>query len=75
MKQEDAITLIKKEYLNTKKDYMPFNTKHEGYAFIQESLDSLWDTIKFEGKEEELRMKASQVSAMALRFLIDLIGR
>jgi len=54
-----------------------FNSVHEGYAIIKEELDELWDEIKKkESDRDSTRMtkEATQIGAMALRFLIDLCG-
>jgi len=75
---EENIELIVEEYLRAIDKFKPFNSHHEGYAVIKEELDELWDVIKnkknystLEELREALREEATQVAAMALRFLVD----
>jgi RNAse (barnase) inhibitor barstar len=55
-----------------------FQSCHEGYAIILEELDELWDVIKNnEGKCGEMKRyrlmeEATQVAAMAIRFIYDM---
>lgn len=56
--------------------YPKFNSRHEGYAILQEEVDELWDEIKKNhSKDEEamkkMRKEAVQVAAMAMRFIYD----
>lgn len=49
---------------------------HEGYAVILEELDELWAQIKddkraAEQRRQDMQREATQVAAMALRFLMD----
>lgn len=51
-----------------------FNSAHEGFAVLAEEVDELWDEVR--GKQgarsrERLYREATQVAAMALRFMID----
>jgi hypothetical protein len=58
--------------------FPPFNSAHEGYAVILEELDELWDEIKNNkesGAEYRQRIEATQVAAMAMRFLLFLWER
>ena len=50
-----------------------FNSQHEGYAVIKEELDELWDAIKTHAPGHELAKEAIQISAMAERFIADLL--
>jgi hypothetical protein len=53
-----------------------FNSPHEGYAVIQEELDELWETVKADfGRATVAREEAIQVAAMAVRYVLDLIGK
>ena len=55
-----------------------FNSAHEGYAVILEELDELWDEVKKNQKTrsvERMRYEATQVAAMALRFIEDVCDR
>jgi len=51
-----------------------FNSMHEGYAVIKEELEELWEEIKKQprrGKYADLKMEATQLAAVAIRFLYD----
>lgn len=72
--EEAAIKEVVNEYLRAVKKFGPFHSAHEGYGVILEELDELWDEIK--AKEELrnttlMRDEATQVAAMALRFMVD----
>lgn len=56
--------------------FPPMQSAHEGYAVILEELDELWELIKADKADpaqraEAMRREATQVAAMALRFLLD----
>lgn len=81
MEEDRAIFLTKEELHKASAMYMPFRSYHEGYAIVKEELDELWDEIKnthynrYDGKNEhneDIKKEAIQVSAMILRFLVDL---
>jgi hypothetical protein len=76
MKKTEALILISNEVDNAIQKHPPFFTQHEGYAIIKEELDELWEEIKrihnYKERNDKIRKEAIQVSAMALRFLIDL---
>ena len=47
---------------------------HEGYAFILEELDELWDEIKVrqsKRRPKKMKREAIQVAAMAMRFVLE----
>ncbi len=48
---------------------------HHGYAVILEELDELWDEVKQQhgGNQVRLLAEALQVSAMGMRFIIDIL--
>lgn len=56
--------------------YPLFNSAHEGWAIIQEELDELWDVVREKqrhpGRSVRLRREATQVAAMAIRFLLEM---
>jgi len=75
MKSEQAVRLIIEEYGRAVKAETPFNSAHEGYAVMLEEMDELKSEIwKKPAKRypAHMRIEATQVGAMALRFLIDL---
>ena len=54
-----------------------FNSYHEGYAVIKEELDELWEEVKKYPKQDNdnLKKEATQIGAMALRFIYDLLQK
>lgn len=73
MDKNDAMVWIAKEY--DAAGERRFKSAHEGYALILEEMDELWDEIKkHPSRRSDLKMakEASQLAAMAMRFLVDL---
>lgn len=65
---------VVKEYQRACADWPPFNSAHEAYGTLLEEVDELWDEVKVKQKNRDLmkmRKEAIQVSAMALRFIVD----
>lgn len=63
------------ELMAASNKFGPFNSAHEGYAVLAEEVDELWDEIKAKQgsrNSENLRKEASQVAAMAMRFIYDI---
>lgn len=55
--------------------YPPFSSLHEGYAILLEEVEELWDEIKKSPRKRDaakIKEEATQVAAMATRFLVDL---
>ena len=71
MEAKEALDMIKREYNNAAFKFREFNSPHEGYAVIKEEFDELWDEIKANDHKKAIK-EATQVGAMALRYLIDL---
>lgn len=70
-----ALHLVAKEMASACGRYPKFASAHEGYAVLLEEVDELWLEIKKNPKKRDpaaLREEATQVAAMALRFLIDI---
>lgn len=74
-------TLIEKvllEVLRAQQLFPPFNSGHEGHAIIREELDELWEAVKLKqstvGRDDKMQKEATQVAAMAIRFLIEQEG-
>ena len=70
------ITDIKIEYGRACSLHPKFNSRHEGYAILQEEVDELWDEVKtnhLKTPKSKVKMKkeAIQVAAMAIRFIED----
>jgi hypothetical protein len=54
----------------------PMLSAHEGYGLILEELDELWDEVKKKKRLRDRKLmttEAMQVSAMAARFIVDLL--
>lgn len=52
-----------------------FHSYHEGYAVLLEEVDELWAAIKLKPgmrNPEYIKAEATQVAAMAIRFVADL---
>jgi len=76
MNKTQAIELVNDEVKRAISIHKPFHSPHEGYAVIKEELDELWDEIRklqgFWDRNDGLKKEAIQLTAMSLRFLIDL---
>lgn len=73
--KKEALLNIENEMFEACKKFPPFHSCHEGYAIIKEELEELWDDIKIKPRNmKKIEEEATQVGAMALRFLIDLCG-
>jgi len=69
----NAFGLILKEFAHANKTYEPYNSAHEGFAFLKEEVDELWEEIKKKPQDydmEAMTKEAAQIGAVALRFLI-----
>ena len=69
-----AQRIVEKELLHAITRYPAHNSAHEAYAVLLEEMDELWDEVKKSSKrrdEEALLEEATQVAAMALRFIVD----
>src|SRR5204862_1446962 len=50
-----------------------FTSPHEGWAVIKEELDELWEHVRSNsGRFDGARTEAIQVTAMAIRYVLDL---
>jgi len=75
MERMEALNLVIREFQRATENHGRFNSNHEGYAVIAEELDELWDEVKKKGEVrdvDKLREEACQVTAMGLRFMVDL---
>lgn len=70
----DAIlSEIRSEVLRARRKHEPMNSPHEGYAVILEEVDELWEEVKKNnGRELSALEEAAQVSAMGVRYILDL---
>ena len=75
VKVSQAVNEVYAELQRARSLYGPFASPHEGYAVIKEELDELWEIIRGHGRlPGSLREEATQVAAMALRFMLDVTG-
>lgn len=73
MKVNEACMLVVKEVERATEKHGPIRSSHEGVALIQEEMNELWAAIgTAKRRDESMKTEAIQVSAMAMRFLIDL---
>jgi len=73
--KEEALQLVSDEYDRAVKKFGAFHNAHEGWGVIREEYLELEDEIKKKQKDysyESMRKEAKQLSAMALRFIIDI---
>lgn len=71
-----AMEEVRKELLGATMNHGKFASAHEGYAILLEEVDELWDEVKKRHKSNRrMRAEASQVAAMAIRFMIDITSR
>lgn len=76
-KDRQEILIVSQELNRAMSIHKPMNSAHEGYAVIKEELEELWDEIKKKECErniEHMKEEAIQLSAMGLRFIIDVCG-
>ena len=69
-------TAVWNEFRSASSKFKRFNSGHEGFAVLKEEVDELWEVVKLnKAKHPErsdlMRKEATQVAAMALRFLHD----
>jgi hypothetical protein len=73
---EQLLIDIRIEFEQASDKYPPFNSAHEGLAIIQEEFEELKAEV-FKKKSERyypgMREKATQLAAMSLRFLVDVV--
>lgn len=76
MNTDKAFDVVRQELERATGKFGCFASGHEGYAVIKEELDELWEEIKKRpGGSTNLRLgrEATQVAAMAIRFLVDIV--
>ena len=68
-----AFVKLMDEFEKAEDTYKPYNSAHEGFAFLMEEVDELWEEIKKKPQDydmEAMTKEAAQIGAVALRFLI-----
>lgn len=76
MKFSKAQQQVLVEYGKFNDGEVPFNDLYQAYAWLQESLDSLWAAIKNDDCEKgkgrsEARKQAAELGARALSLMVD----
>lgn len=79
MKKEDyekTTAEVLKEVIRAKTLFpVDFHNQHEGYAVIREEIDELWDEVKKNQRNYDIknqRKEAIQCAAMCIRFATEL---
>lgn len=75
MRLETALADVLEEVKKATANWGSFHSAHEGYAILQEEVDELWDLVKVNQRRHDrraMRKEATQVAAMAIRFMLDL---
>lgn len=71
-----GLALVNAEIRRAEARHKPMNSPHEGHSVIREEVDELWDHVKADtGRTEEAGKEAIQVSAMGLRYYVNLIQK
>lgn len=65
----DHLVKVMDELKQAEAKWPAFRSYHEGYAIIREELDELWEEIKGQRSYTGLYEEATQVAAMAVRFM------
>ena len=74
MVMEHAYEAVNQEYQYASKEFPPFNSPHEGLAVIEEEFEELKREVFKKPSERDwskMENEATQLAAMAMRFLID----
>ena len=70
-----AVDRVTRELDGARATFPAFNSAHEGWAVLREEVDELWEEVKQRQPDRErMRKEATQVAAMAIRFLHDVCG-
>ena len=69
---ETIVAIVRAEVERATGLHGPMRSRHEGYAVLLEEVDELWDEVKKRNPDPvALRKEATQVAAMAIRFVLD----
>lgn len=74
---DDIVNQMKRECRNSIEINGDFNTLHEGFAFLKEEVDELWEEIKKNPKNNNdvaIIIEAIQVGAMAMAIILKCKG-
>ncbi len=71
-----ALLAVASELNKARGKFPKFNSLHEGYAVLREEVDELWEEVKRKTRTRgTLRGEATQVGAMAVRFMVDAVPK
>jgi len=68
---------VRSELFRAMRKHAPMYSPHDGYGKLLEEVEELWDEIRKKEKhhsKERMRGEAIQIAAMALRFIIEVLG-
>lgn len=70
---DTILSYVEDEVQHAMNKHGSMNSPHEGFAVIKEELDELWEEIKKDnGRSEAAMTEATQIAAMAVRYIYDL---
>lgn len=76
MNMSTALRIVEIELQLAELRHKPMNSPHEAKAVIEEELDELWEHVKDNtGRCTGAAHEATQVAAMGLRYLVNLIDQ
>lgn len=66
---------IRNELIKAMKKHPPLHSPEEGHAVLRKQFDQLWDEVKAgRGVQQSGLHEATQVGAMAVRYIVDLFN-
>ena len=72
-KLEDILSVVVEEYVAASSKFGAFKSGHEGLAIIQEEFEELKEAVFWPHKTDgDATTEATQLAAMAIRYLIDI---
>jgi hypothetical protein len=70
---DGILAMVREEVLAAAIKHRPMNSPHEGISVMREEFDELWDHVKADtGQTDDAMDEAIQVSAMGVRYVLDL---
>lgn len=74
MRDAEALTDVRDEFIEATSTHPKFNSAHEGLAVAQEEFEELKAEVFKKASQrdpERLRTEAKHLAAMAIRFMVD----
>ncbi len=73
---QEIAELVAEELHRARLRYGPMASAHEGWAVLFEEVNELWDEVKLRDPSPlRLGREATQVAAMAMRFILDVVRK